>query len=138
MRTHLIPYAELAVGYEGLSDEERRARVKSDYVAFIEARAELLAGAAQRTCTGQSVELSELFHEGQSTTASGFKYASPCGSIKWGHSSIGPISHRCGSSPCPPPDDDGVPVGARQRECSDQVIARDFLGKAGQPSQLSL
>ena len=65
MRTHLIPYAELAVGYEGLSDEERRARVKSDYVAFIEARAELLAGAAQRTCTGQSVELSELFHEGQ-------------------------------------------------------------------------
>ena len=65
MRTHLIPYAELAVGYEGLSDEERRARVKSDYVAFIEARAELLAGAAQRTCTGQSLEPSELFHEGQ-------------------------------------------------------------------------
>ena len=65
MRTHLIPYAELAVGYEGLPDEERRARVKSDYVAFIEARAELLAGAAQRTCTGQSLEPSELFHEGQ-------------------------------------------------------------------------
>ena len=39
---------------------------------------------------------------------------------------------------CPPPDGDEVSVGTRQRECSDQVIARDFLGKAGQPSQLSL
>ena len=37
---------------------------------------------------------------------------------------------------CPPPDDDEVPVGTRQRECSDKVIARDFLGEAGQPSQL--
>ena len=37
---------------------------------------------------------------------------------------------------CSPPDDDEVPVGTRQRECSDQVIARDFLGEAGQPSQL--
>ena len=65
LRTHLIPYAELAVGYEGLSDEERCAFVKSDYITFIEARAELLAGAAQQVCTGQSVELSELFYEGQ-------------------------------------------------------------------------
>ena len=39
---------------------------------------------------------------------------------------------------CPPPEDDEVSVGTRQRECSDQVIARDFLGKAGQPGQLSL
>ena len=39
---------------------------------------------------------------------------------------------------CPPPDGDEVPVDTRQRECSDQVIARDFLGKAGQPRQLSL
>ena len=39
---------------------------------------------------------------------------------------------------CPPPDGNEVSVGTRQRECSDQVIARDFLGKAGQPSQLSL
>ena len=39
---------------------------------------------------------------------------------------------------CPPPDGDEVSVGTRQREGFDQVIARDFLGKAGQPSQLSL
>ena len=37
---------------------------------------------------------------------------------------------------CPPPDGDEVPVGTRQREYSDQLIARDFLGKAGQPGQL--
>ena len=37
---------------------------------------------------------------------------------------------------CPPPEGDEVPVGTRQRACSDQVIARDFLGKAGPPSQL--
>ena len=65
LRTHLIPYAELAVGYEGLSKEERRARATSDYVAFTNARAELLAGAAQRACAGKEVELKELFHEGQ-------------------------------------------------------------------------
>ena len=38
----------------------------------------------------------------------------------------------------PQPDGDEVSVGTSQRKCSDQVIARDFLGKAGQPSQLSL
>ena len=45
---------------------------------------------------------------------------------------------RASSGLLPPPDGDEVSVGTRQRECSDQVIARDFLGKAGQPSQLSL
>ena len=39
---------------------------------------------------------------------------------------------------CPPPDGDEVSAGTRQRECSDQVIAWDFLGKAGPPGQLSL
>ena len=36
----------------------------------------------------------------------------------------------------PAPDGDEVSVGTRPRACSDQVIARDFLGKAGPPSQL--
>ena len=45
---------------------------------------------------------------------------------------------RAPSGCCPPPDDDEVPVGTRQRECSDQVIARDFLGKAGQPGIVTL
>ena len=65
LRTHLIPYGALAVGYQGLPDEERRVRVKNDYIAFIGARAIVLSEAAQRACAGQSIELSELFDEGQ-------------------------------------------------------------------------
>ena len=42
LRTHLIPYSKLAVGYEGLADIERRNRVKDDYQAFLSARAEIL------------------------------------------------------------------------------------------------
>jgi len=63
LRTHLIPYAPLAVGYEGLCDDERRAQVKSDYEAFLSARAELLAKAAQRACQGKSLELKEIFND---------------------------------------------------------------------------
>ncbi|MEE4135027.1 MAG: DUF262 domain-containing protein [Desulforhopalus sp.] len=60
LKTHLIPYARLAVGYDGMSDEERRGRVKNDYDAFLLARAEILANAAQRACEGKALELSDL------------------------------------------------------------------------------
>jgi len=63
LRTHLIPYRWLAVGYDGMSDEERRARVKNDYEAFLSARAEILAKAAQHACEGRTLELSELFED---------------------------------------------------------------------------
>ena len=63
LKTHLIPHSKLAVGYDGLGDEERRARVKTDYEAFLAARATVLADAAQRTCEGKTLELSELFHD---------------------------------------------------------------------------
>ena len=52
LRTHLIPYAQLAVGYDGISDDERQSHVKSDYGQFLDARAEILRcdlGAAMRT-----------------------------------------------------------------------------------------
>ena len=65
LRTHLIPYCELAVGYNGLGDEDRRSRVKGDYDAFLEARAELLVQVAKRACSGQQLELRELFNERQ-------------------------------------------------------------------------
>ena len=61
LRTHLIPYKWLAVGYDGMSDEERRARVKTDYEAFLSARAEILEKAAQCACEGKALELNELF-----------------------------------------------------------------------------
>lgn len=63
LKTHLIPHAELAVGYDGMSDGERRARVKSDYEAFLSARATILAKAALRACEGEALELSALFND---------------------------------------------------------------------------
>lgn len=61
LKTHLIPHSKLAVGYDGLRDEERRNRVKVDYEAFLSARATILSDAAQRACEGKTLELSELF-----------------------------------------------------------------------------
>ena len=63
LRTHLIPYVRLAVGYDGMSDDERRGRVKNDYDAFLSARAEVLAKAAHRVCEGKALELSELLND---------------------------------------------------------------------------
>lgn len=61
LKTHLIPYKRLAVGYYELGNEERRLRVKNDYEAFLSARAKILANAAQRACEGRTLEISELF-----------------------------------------------------------------------------
>lgn len=63
LRTHLIPYARLAVGYGGIPDDERRGRVKNDYDAFLSARAEVLAKAAHRVCEGKALELGELLND---------------------------------------------------------------------------
>ena len=63
LRTHLIPYARLAVGYNGISDDEQHGRIKNDYDAFLSARAEVLAKAAQRACEGKALELSELLND---------------------------------------------------------------------------
>lgn len=63
LKTHLIPYRELAVGYDGLGDDERRARVMNDYEAFLASRATILANAAEKVCAGKSLELSELFYD---------------------------------------------------------------------------
>lgn len=63
LRTHLIPYAKLAVGYAGISDEERSGRVKNDYKAFLSARAEILANAANCVCEGKALELNELLND---------------------------------------------------------------------------
>jgi hypothetical protein len=64
LRTHLIPYEHLAVGYDGLSDEERRVRVKAEYGAFLAARAEILTRAARLACDGKALELGAIFDEG--------------------------------------------------------------------------
>jgi len=61
LRTHLIPYDQLAVGYAGMSDDQRRIRVDRDYRAFLLARAEIIARAAQRACEGRPLDPNELF-----------------------------------------------------------------------------
>ena len=61
LKTHLIPFEQLSVGYDGFGDGERRARVKSDYEAFLSARAELFTKAAERACEGKTLDLNELF-----------------------------------------------------------------------------
>jgi hypothetical protein len=63
LKTHLIPYAKLAVGYDGMSDEERRGRVKKDYDDFLSKRAEIMAKAANLACEGKALDLSELLND---------------------------------------------------------------------------
>jgi hypothetical protein len=63
LKTHLIPYARLAVGYDGMPDDERRARVKNDYDAFLSSRAEILVNAALQACEGKTIDLTALIRE---------------------------------------------------------------------------
>jgi hypothetical protein len=63
LRTHLIPYKPLAVGYDGMSDDARRTQVKGDYALFLSTRAEILARAVQLACTGKALELSVIFKD---------------------------------------------------------------------------
>jgi hypothetical protein len=65
LKTHLIPYAEMAVGYDGMSDSERRARVRNDYEAFLSSRAEILARAAQLVCEGRALDLTAIFGQSE-------------------------------------------------------------------------
>jgi hypothetical protein len=60
LRTHLIPYAPLAVGYTRTSDDERRGRVKTDYDNFLWARAEVMTKVAHQAREGMALELSGL------------------------------------------------------------------------------
>jgi len=63
LKTHLIPYHQLAVGYDGITDDVRCARVKNDYEAFLLARAEILAKAARFVCEGKTLELNQLLND---------------------------------------------------------------------------
>ena len=60
LRTHLIPYRELAVGYGDLDDDVRSARVQQDYNSFLRARARILAHAAELACQGKTLGVEEL------------------------------------------------------------------------------
>lgn len=64
LRTHLIPYKPLSVGYEGLGDADRRRRVTADYAAFLAARARVLVRAAEVAYDGRPIDPATAFGEG--------------------------------------------------------------------------
>jgi hypothetical protein len=57
LRSHLIPYERLAVGYETLDDATRRVHVQRDYGSFCSARARVLAEAARQVCSGAQIDI---------------------------------------------------------------------------------
>jgi len=61
LRSHLIPYDELNVGYEGMSDDDRRVKVREDYDRFLQSRAKLLEKAAQLACNGEPLDIDKIF-----------------------------------------------------------------------------
>ncbi|MBN1842591.1 MAG: DUF262 domain-containing protein [Deltaproteobacteria bacterium] len=62
LESHLIPVSELANGgYEGLSDEKKAEKLKSDFDAFVFRRAELVMKAVRLLAGGHQLSASELF-----------------------------------------------------------------------------
>jgi hypothetical protein len=64
LQSHLIPIPELANGgYEGLSDEEKIVKLKSDFEIFIRHRADLVMKMAKLLIEGRQVSAKEIFSE---------------------------------------------------------------------------
>ena len=64
LRTHLIPYAPLAVGdYATLDDESRKQKICEDYGAFLQARAIVVRRAIETACSGREIDVTALFAE---------------------------------------------------------------------------
>ncbi len=63
LKTHLIPYYELAVGYDGMEDDGRRAKLIADFNHFLDARARILEEAARYACDGRTLEPGELVRD---------------------------------------------------------------------------
>ena len=63
LKTHLIPYEALSVGYSGLDDADRRSRVQRDYETFLESRATILESAARQVCNGEPLDVNDLFEQ---------------------------------------------------------------------------
>ena len=57
LRTHLIPFEQLAKGPFDAAASDFKQRVTSDYQTFLNARGTLLANAARLACDGRSADL---------------------------------------------------------------------------------
>ena len=61
LRSHLIPIAELANGgYEGMSELEKIEKIRKDYRAFIQKRAELMCKAIEKLTKGVHLTATEI------------------------------------------------------------------------------
>lgn len=64
LQSHLIPIPELANGgYEGLAEDEKTAKLKQDFDAFLQRRAELVMAAVKRLVEGRQLNPAELYSE---------------------------------------------------------------------------
>lgn len=62
LRTHIVPYSELAVGdYEKIKIEIRADKIRSDYETFLLARSKLLEKAAKIACEGRPLDENKIF-----------------------------------------------------------------------------
>ncbi|RMF67156.1 MAG: hypothetical protein D6742_08205, partial [Cyanobacteria bacterium J069] len=61
LQSHLIPIPELANGgYEGLAEDEKTAKLKQDFNAFLQRRAELVMAAVKKLTEGRQFSSAEL------------------------------------------------------------------------------
>ncbi len=64
LQSHLIPIEELKNGgYENLSDEEKTQKLKKDFEAFLNRRAELVMKAAKLLAEGHQLSTAEIYEE---------------------------------------------------------------------------
>lgn len=61
LRSHLIPFDELAVGYSDLNTEEQKSKLRSDFEAFAKKRATIVARAAVLVCNSGTINVDKAF-----------------------------------------------------------------------------
>lgn len=62
LKSHLIPIKELANGgYEGLSEDDKKDKIMTDFDSFLTKRAKLIRHAAMALCEGKTIIYSDIF-----------------------------------------------------------------------------
>lgn len=63
LQSHLIPITELANGgYDGLDEEQKKSKLKTDFETFLAERAKLVARAVKLLADGHQLSASEIFN----------------------------------------------------------------------------
>lgn len=61
LKTHIIPFEPLSVGYDGMEGEAKSRKVKFDYANFLEYRATAMEKAIVAVCNGMAIQIDKLF-----------------------------------------------------------------------------